>query len=326
MNNQFNAEIEIQHKEANYYSGTLSISTSIPLSIESIIIEISFIAVGRMSPIIKNLITIDLLSYKKSLALGLQKFPFEFSLENNTIPCYNGENVSISHECTAKIYFDDDNYRKLDISLFKNIITYITKTNQIKVKKHFSYYKEKSEYKAVNKSYEMWLLNPTILIISGLIYVPSYMYLLYRLDSFSVISVLFGTIFGGAVFIGIVYGIYYYLYLSSNKIKAHISTYKKQFQCKIEGLRFVRNPKIHYRIIEKVIDKRGTSSRTYKHTVYTSPIKNLPNSKTVIFDYPSNQNWATLNFNNVELYWEIVIKGNKNSVYAKFEVNRFINR
>lgn len=316
--NPFNAKIEVHLKENKNYRGIVNISTSIPLTIESMVVEISFIAVGAMAPIRKTLVTIDVLSYAKSLSIGIQEFPFDFNLENDTLPAYHGKNVSMSHECTAKIYFDDDNYRKLDLSVFKNLLTYVKKTNQIKITNQFNYYNIKSAYEAVNKNYDMAFLNPTVLIIAALVYVPSYLYLLYRLDSFSFVSVLFGLLFGGIVFVASVYGIYYVL--SSNNVKAHISPYKNQFQCKISELRLVKNPKIHYRIIEKVVDQRGTSSSTYKHTVYTSPTKTLPNSKTVLFDYPSNQNLATIHFKNVELYWEIVIKGAKNSLYAKFEV------
>jgi hypothetical protein len=60
------------------------------------------------------------LRYSKSLAIGMQEFPFDFSLDKNAAFSYHGKNVTVAYECRAKIYLDDDNYRKLDISLFKN--------------------------------------------------------------------------------------------------------------------------------------------------------------------------------------------------------------
>jgi hypothetical protein len=322
MNSQFNATVVIKNKSKQQYTGILSITTALSLSIESITIEISFIATGTMRAVRKEIISIDLLSYSKSLAIGKQEFPFDFSLDESSISSYYGKNVTITYECRAKIYLDDENYRKLDISLFKNILTYVKKKNQIIAVEPFDFQQIESEYNAVDKMYELALLNPTVLILAGFIYVPSYLYLLFKLHYISVFSVIFGVIFGGLVFLGISYGIYYLFIRSSGKMMLHVSPYKKnQFQCKISGLRLIRNPKIHYRIIEKVVDNRGTSSNTRKHTVYTSSIKELPSSNTVLFDYPSDKKLASFKIGKeVELYWEVVIKGNKNSLYGKFTV------
>jgi len=328
MENQFKAEIVLtQDSENNYkYSGELHITTYQPLEIESIAVEVVMTVTGRMSPIYENLINIDLLKHSKSLALGTQKFSFEFTLPDDTISGYEGKNAIINYECVAEVYLDDENYRKLDVSLFKNFLTYVTKTNAIKVKKSFEFKKEIDEYKVTAKDYKLTFFNPTALIIVIISFLIAYGYLIYiGTISFSKIFLyFFVAFFAGALYVAIVYYAFLHFFNKTNGTAiVKISPYKKgQFQCKVSGLHAIKNPKIYYEIIEKVVDRRGTSSSTYTSTIYTSKSQDLSTlNPTVTFDFPIDKNLANLNVRDtLKLLWKIKIKGDRNSASGEFEV------
>jgi hypothetical protein len=74
------------------------------------------------------------------------------------------------------------------------------------------------------------------------------------------------------------------------------------------------NQYLYYRIIEKVVDDRGTSSSTYTSTLYTSEKKKLTNHRDYAqlkFEYPTSRNWHSneLEIGGVEIYWEMHLVG-----------------
>lgn len=73
----------------------------------------------------------------------------------------------------------------------------------------------------------------------------------------------------------------------------------------------IKKVDVHYLVVEKVIDNRGTSSTTHKHTIYKSENqqkKHPSKTEDFIFKFPEKNIPPTFYSRNIKFYWEAKIK------------------
>jgi hypothetical protein len=96
------------------------------------------------------------------------------------------------------------------------------------------------------------------------------------------------------------------------------------FICKILKTRKfnLMSPYIYYEIIEKVIDKRGTSSSTYTETLFTSERQKLQNFKSspeLKFSYPKKNGLNSFKYGDASIFWQMKLEGNYMGLTLKYK-------
>lgn len=67
----------------------------------------------------------------------------------------------------------------------------------------------------------------------------------------------------------------------------------------------------YYKIIEKVVDNRGTSSSTSKHTIFTSSQqveREVSKESNFTYTYPSKRHPPSITYGDAEIKWELVLE------------------
>ncbi len=311
-NSILNCNIQISETTfKNQYEGILSINCQENLTIDRILGTIYFEARGRMSSIKKQLLSFNISSKKHITKDEIIKIPFTFQLEESNLETYTGKNVSFFYNFEAKIQVNEEDLEKLDRGIFKRVKSLFTADYSSKFSEYFDKKNTETEYKISEKhqpftlSFNISNLYLPLGLISSL-YILTLIYTTVEFNGFHILFLIIAIILVGNL----------NFKRNSKKIgKISLKTINdnNSFICLIKPAKnfSLKKSKIHYQIIEKVVDKRGTSSTTNTEIIYKSTIQSLNNKGTseIRFDFPDNKRLASLEFDEVTIYWEIVITG-----------------
>ncbi|WP_442265314.1 hypothetical protein ACSIGC_13385 [Tenacibaculum sp. ZS6-P6] len=304
---------------SNVYDGVLNIHPKEDLIIDHIDGIVYLEARGRMSSVKKQLVTFkidDRIVLTKDEAYEI---PFSFNLDEDYIESYTGKNVSISYSCEAKIHVNEEDLEKLDRGVLTRMKSFFTSDYSTKISGYFNKFNNEEQYKIGESHSDLKLaFNFSSALIIALIIAALYIFFLIGLNfnfhGFHIFLLVIAT------------AIISYVQFKIKKsrigdISLKTSNRENGFICYVKPARnfSLNKAKIHYRIVEKVVDNRGTSSTTYTEAIFKSPIKPLKSrgSSEVEFQFPENKRLASMEFEDASIYWEIVINGTHNGVTEK---------
>lgn len=308
-----------EKNEDNRFSGILTIHSPIEINLEKIQAFILFEGRGRMSSFKKNLQSFNIPCERKISENQTYEIPFSFTLSDIPTPSYRGKNVSLTYKLEFKIMIADID--KFDRSIFSTVKSFITSDNSVKVSQYIVPNLNNTEYNIVNKQHEFHL-TPSIAtwvkssVLSAIIYFALLATLGFSIDFFHLLLIAVGAfIFSQLI------NSYKKSVIGNISLRAYKND-TNSFNCEItksSGFK-LSNKKIYYQIVEKVVDDRGTSSSTYKEIIYSSPFKRLSKLKKqeINFEFPIRKELASLEYDDVTIFWEVIIEGEFSGFTEKF--------
>lgn len=238
--------------------------------------------------------------------LETYKFPFSFEL-GDKLDSYAGTNANLSYNCEISFEIAKNDVAKFDRSAFSKFISFVANSDySVSFSKYFDYISE-GNYQ-VKEDKLKFNLQPNIAmsVLSATVIIATYLYYRPEFQFWHIIAGAFAT----AILIGI-------SILIANKLLGHISLQlydeKTGFRCVIQKPlnANISTKKIHYEILEEVIDKRGTSSTTYTTKLYTAPKKQLDDfKKSITFEYPTKKGLQSFEYGDIEVLWKMILKIN----------------
>ncbi len=305
--------------KANEYDGVLTIHSKEQLIIDHIDGIVYLEARGRMSSTKKQIISFKIDTRKNIMQNESYEVPFSFVLPDSDLETYSGKNVTISYSCEAKIYVNEEDLEKLDRGLATRLKSFFTSDYSTKVSGYFNKFNIQEQYKVGERHRDFKLaFNGMSLLYSILIIGALYLLGMYTLHFEFNVAHIFLSLIAIAILSFIQFSI------KKRKIGGITLTtvnLNDGFICNVKPARnfSLRKAKIHYQIIEKVVDRRGTSSTTYTETIYKSPVYPLKSkgSSEVEFKFPENKRLGSMKFEDASLYWEIVIQGMHSGISEK---------
>ncbi len=292
----------------NYISGYLLLKSSETITIDSLKGVVFIETRGRMSGAKNKVLSFQILANKQIVKNELYSIPFSFDSTYFKISTYHGENVSISYNLEMHIDLISEDIEKLDRSLFSKLKSYVTSDYTIKTSTYFEVEKSNLNYQVIEEK-AVFKLQPNFLIIFLLL-------LLYGIVYFLIIpelNVLYGII-GFITAALLVYLKMKYIGNTLGVVSMETLNGEQSFICNIiKTSKFtLSKPIVYYEVIEKVIDRRGTSSTVYEESLYTSEAQRLSKIKmhsSLRFTFPNRIGLHSIDYNDVAIYWKMNLKG-----------------
>lgn len=302
-------EIVLERSTNNYdISGYLYIKSSETIDVDAIEGVVYFEARGRMASMKREHLKFRISDRKALQANVPHKIPFSFALDNVKIGTYKGKNVDFTYRCEARIHVEDDDIGKVDRSFFSKVKSFVTSDDSLKESAYFYVGDTTSTYQieettrtlSFNVNFMMSLIISVLFAIIYLLLIPEY----------TTVYIIPGLI--ALILILIVAR----MYIKNALGEVTMETLRDEdaFLCTIKKTKKfnLANQYLYYRIVEKVVDDRGTSSSTYRSTLHTSEKKKLANHREYAqlkFTYPTSHNWHSNELGDVEIYWEMYLIG-----------------
>ncbi len=242
------------------------------------------------------------------------KFPFSFEIENET-NTYIGKNVRFLYNCKVILEVNTNDVEKLERSLLSKVGSFLSgqfnASNLIGFSEYFEVEKLECDYKVIESKID-FNLKSNELIIFLLAILLGGIYLLF-VPVITATTVCLGVLCVGFLTSFLMAIIKSY---ASKQFNISMKTFDKKdgFVCKLKKAHNYRlnHPVIYYEIIEKVIDRTGTTDSIYNEVIYTSEKKELldfTDSATVEFEYPKEKGMYSTNYEDVSIYWQMKIEG-----------------
>lgn len=304
-------EIVIEESTDNYeVSGYLSITSSETIDVDVIGGMVYLEARGRMASKKREFMSFRISNRKTLQANVPYKIPFSFTLNDVEIGTYKGKNVDIAYRCEARIHVEDDDIEKVDRSFFSKVKSFVTSDDSLKTSAYFYVEDTTSTYKIEETTRTLdFKTNLMMSIIIAILFAGIYLFLI---PEYNVGYIALGLI----VLLLILIVAKMYMKNALGDVTIETLQDEDAFLCTIKKTKNfnLANQYLYYRIIEKVVDDRGTSSTTYRSTLYTSEKKKLVNHRDYAqlkFTYPTSRNWHSneLGIGGVEIYWEMHLVG-----------------
>ena len=302
-------EIIIKECTDNYsVSGYLSLRSSETIDIDMVDGTVFFEARGRMSSQKTHCLSFTISGKKTLQANESYKIPFSFELYNVAIGTYNGKNVSFSYKCEVKIHVEDDDIGNVDRSLFSKIKSFVTSDDSLKVSTYFHVEDKTSTYDIVESTTTLdFKTNFLMSLAIGAIFAVVYLFMIPEFNEFY-------AIVGVLILIVLILGAKMYVKNALGVVTMETLRDQQAFLCTIKKTKNFNLAKqyVYYQIIEKVVDDRGTSSSTYRSTLYTSEKKKMSNHREqtqLKFLYPTTRNWHSNDLGDASIYWKMLLKG-----------------
>ncbi|EDP95331.1 hypothetical protein U8527_16035 [Kordia algicida OT-1] len=322
------AEVFInQTHDGRASSGYLELVSSENILIDSILADIHFEARGRMRGQKETLTTFPII-VEPTLVKAHEEtiLPFTFFLDDAPIQSYHGRNVSFSYTCEVTMQVHKDDFKKLGLSLFSSVKSFMTSDRRLRTLKKFDIKDTNSSFKvregtydfSLKKNYGISVILAFLLFLLYVLFVPE-MNVAYLV--LGIVVLIITTIITQAL-----------MESSLRKIAMKLEHEGDNFRCTVDKTKkfTLKEPTLFYEIIEKVTDRRGTKTSTSIETVYISERKSLNNfRKNAEFSFPyvNNPDLATLELDDVAIFWQMTITGTtslglKLKLTSKFPVKK----
>lgn len=304
-------EIVIESSSDNYdISGYLYVKSSETIDVDVIGGIVYFVARGRMASKEREHMSFRISNRKTLEANVSYKIPFSFELGNVKIGTYKGKNVDFTYRCEARIHVEDDDIGKVDRSFFSKVKSFVTSDDSLKASAYFYVEDTTSTYQVEEATRTLnFKTNIIISIIIAVLFAGIYLFLI---PEYNIGYIALGLV----ILILILIVTKMYMNNALGDVTMETLPDEEAFLCTIKKTKSfnLANQYLYYKIIEKVVDDRGTSSSTYRSTLYTSEKKKLVNHREYAqlkFTYPTSRNWHSneLGIGGVEIYWEMHLVG-----------------
>ncbi len=306
-------------------SGYLLIESDKTLHIDGIEGELYLEMRGRLSSQLKEVASFEIAGATTVLAGEPLKIPFTFVFPMNQMPVYEGENVSFTYRCEAAIKINENDIEKLEKSFIGKVKMWLNKYGAIKVSEHISLGELTGAYQIVPKKQQLRIDSTFMMFFLGSILV--FLITLCIIQKFDeLILIVAVVLFNVALFL-----LKKIVVASIGAVSVELLKDGTGFICKIYRTKgfVLSNQSAYYDIVEKVIDRRGTSDTTNTAILFTSNSKKLTElGKNAIlkFDYPEKKGWYSMKQGDVSIHWRMNLEGKLSifpiSYHCLFEVKR----
>lgn len=298
-------------------SGYLMIKSSETITLDRILGVVFLEARGRMQSFKNKILSFEMTSKKILIKNESYKIPFSFDSSKFIINSYKGKNVSFYYNFEVQIDINNQDLEKIEQSIFSKIKSFVLLDDSIKISEYFQVENLNYNYQVVEANTE-FKIQPNLIIIlfTFLIYGSLYIYLIPEINLLYIILGVFSTIL-------LIYLITKYIESIIGNISMKTLKDENGFICKIlKTKKFnLLKPSIYYEIIEKVTDRRGTSSSTYGEPLFTSEKKKLENLKyspEIKFLYPKQKGLHSFEYKDVSILWLMKIEGKYLGIKLKY--------
>lgn len=250
------------------FSGHINYKTNELVTATKVVITITQEAKGEMSSFNRKLIHKIIMDDTFQISpIENYSLPFDFKINSN-IETYKGHNVDIFYTCEIKTYIDDESWSRLNRDTFEGVKAFFSTIRSIKTTKRFNYYIPNKQLKVKPLNLLLDIKPNKALYIPLGILIFSICFIAYPDKSFN------SFFFSGMI------ALFSSTYISKALLQMIYPTQKGLIEEHIDGFNFTilskpssshKKYSIYYQIIEKVIDKRGSSNSTLENVLYTSP-------------------------------------------------------
>jgi len=288
------------------------------VDIQSIVLVIVLVAHGKMSKKTREIARYEVLRNETFVKDKLHEIPFALTLKDTFRNSYVGKNVNFDYSCKVEIDVTDRDIEKIERSVFTKIKSFVTSDDTITGQRYFQLNRTNGSYKVVENSLGLdfqthFVFAPlTLIALAGL---ASYFFL--RQNPVYIVSLV--------VFFAALVGLFYeFLRRSAGKASMQIVDNGDSFFVRLNrSSNFnLSNQKLYYNVYERVIDRRGTSSSTYRSKLYTSShfdLSNYDNETAFEFLYPELENLESFDFDDATIYWQMNLSGKYYGIPLKFK-------
>ena len=314
------------------FTGTLILKTTESLTLTAIKGMVCFNAKGRMRGHRNEIQEITIpLNTSKLMPYSDNKFTFAFELPLDSSPSYEGHNVSFYYSCDIDLVFDEASYKSLEKSVFRKMISFVSSNTEINITENFDFWDTERKLTVVPKDYE-FKLQPNKIIVFTVIGLMALLYGAYiylnGVEAFAIWHIPVGIILT-AISVGLAT---MFVGKRMGKLKMRLSPIRNDDFNAMFSIPFnynLTNAKIYYRVIEKVVDSRGSSSSTRTNVLFeskTHPLYTNKNTQNILVDFPNEQLSPSVKAGGADILWRMFIVGEKNNMnyelYTDFEVKK----
>lgn len=301
----------------NTVTGYCTINSTETIHTEGITGMIHFQVRGRMASQKEHIVTLELANDMVLNSNETYTFPFSFTLPKESIASYTGKNVSFTYCCDIIIAITKNDSNLVDRNVFAKIKAIVTSKNEIKTTHYFDLVNNNTAYEVLEIK-ETFFLQTNLLISLIFILIFGAIYS-YYIPEFNTLYIILGVVL---IFL-LVFVANQFIKGALGKVSLETLQNDDGFYCKIyKTKKFnLSNQTLYYEIIEEVTDSRGSTTATYKETIFTSPKRPLTDfreTSTVQFDYPENKNLQSVNYKEVSIFWRVVLEGNYYGTKMKY--------
>lgn len=298
MNKILDIDFQIDPIHNGLLNGKISITANENIIISQIIGKIVLSFRGKFRS--KKIIIDQFYFLESQFAPEIQKqYDFPFQSANRLIhETYLGINTSFSYEYEVEIIQSEDYI----LSEFWPMADKGKITRFI-----FSYINSQGNYHIEDDLEKMKVEHPFLLILAILspLAISSYFFIPFEEKTYLAIGIILVSIFIALLFAKMLLNFVGNIECQLKKID------NKSFSCELtnqKNWRNIFNSKVQYRVIEEVIDNRGTSEYTHIKTIYSSETKDFPMTKSrenTEFKFPEEKNINSFNFENIKIRWDL---------------------
>lgn len=297
-------------------TGALLVTSNLSLKLDEINAIIYFEARGKMSSNKTKILNFIIATEVSVIKNKKNKIPFAFQLPTGTRDSYEGVNVSFNYKYKIDLVVCKNDIDKVERDIFSKIKSFLTTSRSISFSEYFKVLYEKENYEVLPTNSKLKLNNSYFKFIVILIFLSFFSFLIS-----SNMAIIFFVVL---TFLILLYVTRKYLENRFGEVAVQISPDRKSFICKLHKTKkfSLKKTQMYYQIIEKVIDKRGTDSSTYLNTIYTSESKKVESFRETIeltYYYPEKRGLSTYNYNDVSIYWEMILVGEFLGISLKYK-------
>lgn len=303
----------------NTKTGYLSIKSTESLHIDRIKGHVFFEVRGRMTGEKKSIVSVKIDNPPIIKKNEVYEVPFTIELPDDLRTPYKGTNVKMSYSLQVQVFVNDNDMDKLDKSTFSKLKSFLTSDDSLKFTEYFEIKSLLKKGYKVEEVKSIFKIEPNLMIGIFLVILFGGIYFLF-LQSFSSFYIFLG-LFAVAV---LTFLITRYIGSTLGEVSMEALNDDDVFLCKIRKTRKfnLTQQECYYEVIEKVVDKRGTSSSTYTEILHTSSFKELRKFKRTAdlkFNYPIGLNLHSFKYKDVAVMWKMNLEGRYLGLKLKYK-------
>ena len=306
---QILCEIYVDKDEVNKHrTGYVTIKPDFTTKFDKISVRILYEVRGMMVASQKEIMVIELLENKTIHENEFLEIPFSFEVPETITDTYKGKNATFTYSCEARITVNSEDFKNYNYSLLSKLKYYLTENNIISASTPFEVFRPTLKYKVYEGKAKMELESFYLIGILAVI-------LLAGIFTFSLMQLLvIQIILASTILLFILIGIGFYFYYLLGTVHIEILQAEDGFICKVNKSRNYKlsNQKVYFQIVEKVIDRRSTSSSSNNELIYHSETKEFTKLQEIPelkFNYPPGNNWASIVQGDASIVWIMNLEG-----------------
>lgn len=315
-----------EESPADKKTGTFYLRCSDHVDVKSITLVVSLVAHGKMSKETKKIVRFRIAENETFVKEKLHEIPFAIPLSNAYRNSYQGKNVNFDYSCKVELDVTDRDIEKIERSVFTKIKSLVTSDDTITGQRYFALNRINGRYEALEKK------SLVLDFHSNLAIVPVILMAAIAFAAVIFFSQPSSIVLPGVVLALLIFGlVYQFLKMSSRQVFMDIVPTGDAFLVRLYRSNSFNwsDQKLYYTVQEKVVDKRGTSSRTYHSNLYTSlhyDLSSYDNEREFEFLYPDILDLESFSFDNASISWHVILAGKYYGIPLKFRSVFWVKR